>query len=177
MDTVTEKRVLRTVEFNEKNIAKQQKILSSKWLLRFGMLYSLPLGFLTGMHITKMDDECCEVSVKYKYFNKNPFKTTYWAVLGMAAEMASGIILVNYAKNVSPSVATYVVGCDSKFVNRALGVTTFKCDEARLIKEKVELAAATGEGHTFKTSTNGYSKNGTLVAEFVFTWSVKGRDK
>ncbi|MEZ5008525.1 MAG: DUF4442 domain-containing protein [Chitinophagales bacterium] len=177
MEAVKNKKALRTAVFNEESIAKRHKILSSKFLLRMGMISSLPLGFLTGMYIKNIDDNSCKVAVPYKFLNKNPFKTTYWAVLGMAAEMASGIILVTYAKNITPSVATFVVGCDSKFINRALGVTTFECNDGQLIKEKVKIASETGEGHTFKTTTIGYSDDGKVVAEFIFTWSVKGRDK
>ena len=56
-------------------------------------------------------------------------------------------------------------------------MTTFECNDGPLIKKMVEQAAATGEGQTFKTTTTGLSEDGTPVAEFVFTWSVKGRDE
>lgn len=163
--------------FNEQGIQKRQKLMLNKWLFRLSMLKMLPMGFISGMHITKMNDELCEVKVKYKYLNKNPFNTTYWAVLGMAAELTGGALLVNYARNVKPSVATFVVSCNSRFVNRALGVTTFVCNDAKVIKENVALAASTGEGHTFETSTIGYDKDGKVVAEFDFVWSVKGRKR
>ena len=175
MEAVSAKSALRKVTFYEDKIAKRHKVISNRFLLRLGMLYQLPLGFLTGMHVKHMDDEKCTVAVGYKFLNRNPFKTTYWAVLGMAAEMASGILLITYTKYVSPSVATYVVGCESKFINRALGVTTFECKDAKYIKEQVKLAAETGAGYTFKSATTGYSADGTVVAEFIFTWSVKGR--
>lgn len=166
---------LREVQFDDASIAKERKRMLKPLLMRLGMLYALPLGAFTGMKVTRIDDRGSEVTVPYKFLNKNPFKTTYWAVLGMAAEMAGGVILLNYARNCTPSVATFVVGCNSKFVNRALGVTTFTCNEGPKIKEMVELAAATGEGQTFDTVTNGYAEDGTLVCEFLFTWSVKGR--
>ena len=176
MDTAIEaNNELREVIFDEEKIMKERKRITNPLLFRLGMLFILPLGFFTGMKVTRLDDQGSAATVRYKFLNKNPFKTTYWAVLGMAAEMAGGVILLNYAKNCSPSVATFVVGCDSKFVNRALGVTTFECNDGPLIREMVEKAAATGEGYTFKTTTTGMSEEGKVVAEFEFTWSVKGR--
>jgi len=175
MDATEVQKELRPVVFDERKIQKDRKQILNPILFRLGMLYKLPLGLPTGMKVIRIDDAGATATVSYKFINKNPFKTTYWAVLGMVAEMVSGVILLNYAGNCSPSVATYVVGCDSKFLNRALGKTTFECNDAPLIKKMVEKAAATGEGYTFKTSTTGYSDDGTPVAEFVFTWSVKGR--
>lgn len=168
---------VRQAVFDETQIQKDRKRITNPFLFRLSLIYMLPLGFFTGMKVTRLDDRGASATVKYQFINKNPFKTTYWAVLGMCAEMVSGVILLNYARNVSPSVATFVIGCDSRFVNRALGVTTFECNDGPLIREMVEKAAATGEGITFKTTTNGVSADGTVVAEFEFTWSVKGRKK
>jgi hypothetical protein len=161
--------------FDEGKIDKLRKQYLHPILFPLGMLNFLPLGFVTGLRVTQFDGNTCSVTAPYKYMNRNPFKTTYWAVLGMAAEMASGAILLSYSKNVSPSVATFVVGCDSKFVNRALGVTTFVCNDGALIKSEVQKASENGEARIFTTATNGYSEDGKLVAEFIFTWSIKGR--
>ncbi len=163
--------------FDEEKIEKLRKQYLNPVLFPLGMLGFLPLGFVTGLRVTQFTDNSCSVTAPYKYMNKNPFRTTYWAVLGMAAEMASGAILLSYSKNVTPSVATFVVGCDSKFVNRALGVTTFVCNDGALIKSEVQKASESGEARTFTTATNGYSEDGKLVAEFIFTWSIKGRRK
>ena len=95
----------------------------------------------------------------------------------LAAEMASGAILLNFAKNIQPSVATFVVGCDSKFVNRALTKVTFTCNDSERIKAAVLEAAETGKAVTFETSTIGTDTIGQVVAEFTFSWSVKGRNK
>ena len=174
---VAEKATKRTAIFDHKGIAKQRKLMLRSFLFRLGLIKMLPLGFLAGLKITRLDDEGCDVTVPYKFLNFNPFKTTYWAVLGMAAEMASGAILLNYARNIKPSVATFVVGCDSKFVNRALTKVTFSCNDTDTIKQAVLQAAETGEAVTFETSTNGVDASGQVVAEFTFSWSVKGRSK
>ena len=167
----------REVSFDNAGILRERKRILNPFLFRLSLIYKLPMGFFAGLKVTRLDDEGATATVPYKFVNKNPFNTTYWAVLGMAAELAGGVIVLNYTGNCTPSVAIFVVGCDAKFVNRALGVSTFECNDAPLIKKMVELAAATGEGQTFKTSSIGYSDDGKVVAEFEFTWSVKGRSK
>lgn len=166
---------LRPVEFDYKAIESERRRMVNPLLFRTGLLLKLPLAFPTGMKVTRIDDRGATATVPFRFINKNPFKTMYWAVLGMVAEMVSGVILLNYASNCKPSVATFVIGCDAKFLNRSLGLTTFECNDGPLIKSMVEKAAATGQAHTFKTSTNGVAEDGTVVAEFIFTWSVKGR--
>lgn len=167
----------REIQFDEAGIQKTMSLMNKPFLYRLFMLNMVLFVFFIGMKILEIDGRQCTVTVPYRFINKNPFKTTYWAVLGMAAEMAGGALLLAYARNIKPSVATFVVGCEARFINRALGVTSFKCEDGEFIREKVALAAATGEGHTFKTTTMGYSEDGSEVSEFIFTWSVKGRKK
>ena len=52
------------------------------------------MGFLSGMKIRKLNEEKCKVTVPYKWINKNPFKSTFWAVLGMGAEMNTATLLI-----------------------------------------------------------------------------------
>lgn len=161
--------------FDKQKMEQYRNDLLSPIKSRIGMFYMLPMGALAGLKVTHLDERACKVKVPYKFLNKNPFNTTYWAVLGMAAEMAGGAILLMYTKNAKVSVANFVVGCESKFVNRAVGVTTFITNDGLLIKEKVEEAIKTGEAITFDTTTIGYSEENKVIAEFVFTWSVKAR--
>ncbi len=161
--------------FDEKKIKRFQRIMTNPFLFRSVLLYSLPSAVITGMKITRLDDEGCEVKVPYRFFNKNPFKTTYWAILGMAAEMVGGAQLMMYTRHSTPSVANFVVGCEAKFINRALGVTRFESNDAQLMKSMVTESIETGEAVTFDTQTIGYSEDGTIVVDFKFTWSVKAR--
>ena len=167
----------RTAIIDRKGVERYRKGMLNWLTFKVAMAYALPMGVISGMRITKIDDESCEVTVPYKFLNKNPFKTTYWAVLGMAAEMAGGAILLTYVRNCKPSIATFVVGCESKFVNRALGVSTFVCEDVQLFKNKIEEAVALDEPLTFDSTSIGYAKDGTVVSEFSFTWSIKPRKK
>lgn len=135
----------------------------------------LPMGFLSGMKITALNEELCSVSVPYKNLNKNPFKSTFWAVLGMAAEMSSGGLMTLYTHKQKPSIAMLVADCKGEFVKKATDVTTFTCSDGALIKAKIIEAIKTNEPQTIPTTMVGTNKAGEVIANFSFTWTIKAR--
>jgi hypothetical protein len=159
-----------------KNREAYRKLVLSP-VFRLGMMKILPMGSIAGLKITEIDDEHCTVTVPYKYINKNPFNTTYWAVLGMAAEMASGALVQMYTHKLNPSVSMFVTGCDGKFLKRALGVTTFICTEGKLVGDIIQKAIDTNQPQTIHNNVKGYDKDKNLLVEFNFEWSVKARKK
>ncbi len=161
------------------NTAGQQeyrKLVLSPFF-KAGMLKVLPMGTIAGLKITELDEQQCKVTVPYKYINKNPFNTTYWAVLGMAAEMASGAMVQMYTHKLSPSVSMFVTGCDGKFLKRAVGVTTFICNDGQLIADTIQKAIDTKESQTIQSNVKGYDKDSILLVNFNFEWSLKARNK
>ena len=144
---------------------------------RAGMLKVLPMGTIAGLKITELDDFQCKVTVPYKYINKNPFNTTYWAVLGMAAEMTSGALVQMYTHKITPSVSMFVTGCDAKFIKRAIGITTFVCKDGQLIADTIQRAIDTNEPQTIKSNAKGYDKDNVLLVDFNFEWSIKARSR
>jgi len=146
-------------------------------VFRLGLMKILPMGSIAGLKITELDDEQCKVTVPYKYINKNPFNTTYWAVLGMAAEMASGALVQMYSHKSDPSIAMFVTGCEGKFIKRAVGVTTFICNDGKLIGDAIQRAIDTKEPQTIQSISKGFDKNGALLVDFRFEWSIKARQK
>jgi hypothetical protein len=157
-----------------KNKEAYRKLVLSP-AFKLGLMRILPMGAIAGLKITELDDQHCTVTVPYKFLNKNPFNTTYWAVLGMAAEMASGALVQMYTHKLEPSVSMFVTGCDGKFIKRALGVTTFICKEGQLVADTIKKAIDTKQPQTIKNNVKGYDKDHNLIADFNFEWSVKAR--
>ena len=155
---------------NTKNAAEFSKLVLSP-LFRMGMMKVLPMGAIADLKIIELDEEHCKVTVPYKYVNKNPFNTTYWAVLGMAAEMASGILLQMFTHKSQPSVSMFVTGCEGKFIKRALGTTTFICNDGKLIADTIQKSIDTLEPQTIKSYIKGFDKDQILIAEFNFEWA------
>jgi hypothetical protein len=127
------------------------------------------------MYVKTLTRERCEVVLKYKWLNKNPFRSMFWAVLGMAAEMSSGAFTVLYTHGQKPSVATLVTGTSAKFYKKAVGRITFVCESGQMIADAVRQTVATGEGVEVTCPMKGINEAGEVVCEFSFTWSLKAR--
>ena len=147
----------------------------SSFKFRLILLRTLPMGFLSGMKIKKLDENSCQVQVPYKWLNKNPFRSTFWAVLGMAAEMSSGALVLLYTYKQNPSISMLVSKCDAAFIKKASDVTTFICNDGPLIRDAVSKTISTKEGVEIKTTMVGFNQEKEEVARFSFTWSVKQR--
>jgi hypothetical protein len=162
-------------QFDEKKLKFFQRILNNRLLFKIVMLFQVPLDFVAGIRLRELNENSCKVSVPYRWLNKNPFKSTFWAVLGMAAELSTGALVMMYTYKLDPSVAIIVGDCSGEFVAKARDLTTFVCNDGRLIAETVIKAIKTGEPQEVLCKTVGYSKAGEEVARFTFTWKMKRR--
>lgn len=157
---------------------KQQKFakqLSNPFLFKFFTLMKLPLGFMSGMKITKLDATTCVTTVPYRWLTRNPFGSTYFAALSMAAELSNGAPALMSVEGTN--VAVIIVNVEAQFIKMAKNLTTFTCNECDKLFEAVEKAKATGEVVTATVETIGVSEDGITVAKFNFTWSFKARKK
>ena len=130
-------------QFDQSQIEFIKKSFTNNFKFRFSLFKILPMGFLSGMKISELTEEKCSVTVPYKRKNKNPFQSTFWAVLGMAAEMSSGALLIMFTHKQNPSVAMIIVNCTGNFVKKATDITTFTCSDGQKIKEAVKVKFAT----------------------------------
>lgn len=164
-------------ELKQEHINYIKKNFTNSFKFRVAMFNMLPMGWLSGMKVRTLDENECSVTVPYKRWNKNPFRSTFWAVLGMAAEMSSGALLVMYTHKQKPSVAMLVADCRGEFHKKATGITTFTCKDSQKVKAAILETMETGEPVLIPCEMEGYNKANELVAKFQFTWSVKARGK
>ena len=61
------------------------------------MLFKLPAAWLTGVRLSLINDSRCEVKVKFKWINQNPYRSMFWAVQGMAAELSTCLLYTSRA--------------------------------------------------------------------------------
>lgn len=166
--------------FRSNNAIQSEKyrgLVNSKLLFNLFLFRSLPMGFLAGLRVKECSPEKCSITVPYKWLNQNPFRSTYFAVLAMAAEMSSGMIAMMHTHNSTPSVSMLVTNLEAEFVKKATGVTTFTCENGKDILNIIEESIKTGEGKTIKCTAIGKSDSGDIIAKFVVTWSFKARTK
>ncbi len=164
--------------FDWNRVEKQQQLFTNNFTFKLAMLKMLPMGFLIGMKIKDLNNDTCTVTVPYKYLNKNPFGSTFWAVMGMAAEMTSGALSLQYLRALrGHSVAFILVEQDAQFYSKAVGITRFECASGPEIRDAILQTIATGEPVVVKCPVQAYNKQGEVIAEFSFSWSYKARSK
>ena len=158
---------------------KQQK-LRTKILspLQFGLfkITKLPLTFLSGIKATELSADHATTSVKYKHINTNPFKSVYFGVLAMTAELSTGILAIFSIAKYKESISLLVIESNGKFHKKATGKIRFSCSDGPLFQKELQRCVEEKTPVTVKSSTNGYDDQNELVCEYSFTWSFKLRE-
>ena len=141
----------------------------NKW-----MLFKLPAAWLTGVRISSISDTKCEVKVRFKWINQNPYRSMFWAVQGMAAELTTGMLLTKSIQESNTNISMLLFGNKSNFYKKAVGKIKFVCDQGETAKELINL---TKKNITHKAwlKAKGFDETGDMVSEFDFEWSCKKR--
>ncbi|MGB3007264.1 MAG: DUF4442 domain-containing protein [Chitinophagaceae bacterium] len=142
---------------------------------RMFLFSKLPAAFFAGVMVREVDEKRCLVTVPYKWLSQNPFRSTYFACLSMAAEMSTGALAMAQLYKRNPPVSMLVVKVESEYFKKAAGRTSFVCEDGILFQQAVEEAITTGEARIVKAKSIGRNKEGELVAEFYITWSFKAK--
>ena len=142
---------------------------------RLYLLKNLPAAYFSGLKITQANDASCIVSISFKWFTQNPFRSTYFACLSMAAEMSTGILTMAHVFKRRPAISMLVTGLEAKFYKKATGKTFFECGDGAQIQEAVETAIATALPQQTKAHSLGKNEAGETVAEFWIEWSFKAK--
>ncbi len=142
---------------------------------RLFMLTKLPMGFMAGLKLLQLLPKEAIVGVGYKWLNQNPFRSMYFAVLSMAAELSTGILAFGQVYQRFPQVSMLVVKMEGEFYKKAVGEITFTCSDGEAVINAIEHTILTGEGVTVQCTSKGQNAQGETVAKFVFTWSFKAK--
>ncbi|MFY0654550.1 MAG: DUF4442 domain-containing protein [Cyclobacteriaceae bacterium] len=161
---------------NPEQLAFKKKVLNSFTFWWF-MLFKVPAGWIAGMRLRQLDEEKSLTSVPFKFLNKNPFGSIYFAVQSMAAELSTAMLVMMYIQGANPSIAFIIVDMKANFSKHAKGRSYFHCEGGGRVKEAVAKCLASPEPVTIDLTTVGKLKDGTVVSEFTFTWSMKQRSK
>ena len=152
-----------------------RKKMLNPWLFRTFAFFKVPMGWLSGMKVAALTPERCVSTQPFKWVNKNPFQSTYFAVQSMAAELSTAAIGLMAIRGQNPSIATIIIDMKAEFPKKATGRITFTCEDGDKIFEAVERAKSTGEAATVTAKTIGKMADDTVVSVFEFTWSFKRR--
>ena len=149
------------------------KIVKHPVKFRMFLLSKLPAAFFSGVRVVDADEKKCLVKIPYKWFSTNPFKSTYFACLSMAAEMSTGVLALAHIYKRQPAVSMLVSKVEGSFLKKATGITIFTCEDGLTIKQTIEDAIVSGEGKIVTAKSYGRNTAGEIVTEFAITWSFK----
>ena len=137
------------------------------------MTLKLPLAYLAGVRILSIEDNKADVKIKHKWINQNPFKSMFWAVQGMAAELSTGAMVIDQIKNSGRKISMLVQNNNANFSKKATGKITFTCEDGHLIADAISKTIETGEGQKFWMKSVGVNKDGVVVSTFKFEWTIR----
>ncbi len=137
------------------------------------LFFKLPSAYWSGVRVKNISENNCEVTVTHRWINQNPFKSMYFAVQAMAAELTTGALVMYQINKSGKKVSMLVLSNKSSFTKKATGKIIFSCNEGHKIEETIKKAFETGEGQTCWMKSVGMNQKGEQVSEFEFEWTIK----
>lgn len=143
--------------------------------LNFFTFFKLPAAFWSGVRVKSISELRCEVTVKHRWFNQNPFHSMYFAVQAMAAEMSTGVLVMLHIKASGKNISMLVAQNKSVFTKKATGRIIFTCVQGDAIRSTLQKTIETKEGQTIWLTSIGVNEKGEQVSEMQFEWTLKVR--
>ena len=101
----------------------------------FYLFFQLPSAFFCGVRLKYLGSSKAIVSIKHSWFNKNPYKSIFWAAQGMAAELTTGSLLKNNINQSGLNVSMLVIKNKSFFYKKATGKIIFECNQGKELQD------------------------------------------
>lgn len=137
------------------------------------LFFKLPSAYICGVRVKEITLNKCVVSVRHRWINQNPFRSMYFAVQAMAAELTTGALVIQHIQESNRNIALLVASNKSSFIKKATGRITFVCQNVNEIERAIQQTIATAEGQTFWLKSIGTNENGEQVSEMEFEWTIK----
>ncbi len=137
------------------------------------LFFKLPSAWWCGVRLRYLDHEKAVVKVKHRWINQNPFRSMFWAVQGMAAELSTGVLMMEKIRESGARISMLVANNKASFTKKATGTITFSCEDGAAVDALIAKAISTGEGQTCWMHAVGINEDNVEVASFAFEWTVK----
>ena len=149
------------------------QLINNPFKFRLFLIAKLPSAYFSGVRVLFADEEKCVVTVPYKWFSKNPFRSTYFACHSMAAEMSTGVLAMAHLYKLDPPLSMLVTRVNGDFTKKAVNRTSFTCEDGLRIRQTIEDAISSGQGTMITVRSVGRNPADEIVAQFEITWSFK----
>ena len=133
------------------------------------------MGLIAGIRLLELNDERAVSHVPFKWWNKNPFNSMYFAVQSMAAELSTAALAMLALRGVDYKAVLIIVDMKAEFVRKAKSKITFSCLDYDAFKNGLDTLQNKDDAVSITAKTVGRDETGEEVAVFYFTWSFKRR--
>ena len=99
----------------------------------------------------------------------------YFAVQAMAAELATGALVIRHISESGKRISMLVASNRAVFSKKAVGRINFKCEDGDKIREAIAAALQTGDGVTCWMTAVGTNEKGEQVSTMEFEWTLKAK--
>lgn len=144
-------------------------IKQMNWFLKF----NVPVAYLCGLRLIKLTESNAAISLKLNWLNKNPFKSIYFAVQSMAAELSTGVMVLDKINESGERVSMLVTNYSGRFTKKAVGRITFVCNDGLLIERALKNTIESGEPQSLVMKSVGTDEAGDQVSDYTFEWSIR----
>lgn len=149
------------------------KKLNNSFFFRAYLFMQLPSAFYSGIRLRQVSLKAATASIPFKRFTKNPFGSTYFACLAMAAELTTGILGLIALRSTDKKISMLVLNLEASYAKKATDITFFTCVDGDKIRTAIKQSITTGKAVEVKCQSIGKNKAGELIATFYITWSFK----
>ena len=153
------------------------KRLKKSFRFKLFLLTRLPLALLAGLRLEEAVLDKTVISIPFTYFSKNPFRSTYFAALSMAAEMSTGIPGFVFVMAADKPISMLLTDMEGQFSKKAVGRTYFSSEDGWLVREAVARASESTEAQTVWVRSIGRDSEGKEICRSRFHWSFKAKKK
>ncbi|GGE20222.1 thioesterase [Psychroflexus salis] len=137
------------------------------------LLLKLPSAWFCGVRLNYINHTKSLASVRFKWINQNPFKSMYFAVQAMAAELTTGALVMQSIQNENKNISMLVAENKAEFVKKATGKIQFECTDGKALNDAMQLCINQKEGATFWMKSEGKNEANEVVSIFYFKWTLK----
>ena len=99
----------------------------------------------------------------------------FWAVQGMAAELATGALVMRQIRECGKPVSMLVLNNQANFSKKAVGRIEFRCEDGDAVTGALARTLETGAGETVWMTSVGRDATGDVVSTFRFEWTLKAK--
>jgi|TARA_B110000014_G_scaffold260457_1_gene250247 hypothetical protein len=137
------------------------------------LFLKLPSAYFCGVRLKSLSTQKSITSVKFRWINQNPFGSMFWAVQGMAAELATGALVMKKIRESGKNISMLVASNNATFSKKAKGRIVFTCKDGEKLDSVIDKVLNSKDGQLIMMNAIGFNDEGVEVSSFNFEWTLK----